>query len=78
MVGGWIIEIVPGNTPGETQITCVDRDANECAIVVETEPAMPLVGDEVWWQAKKVYWDKDRRTLRKIGNSWDPTKVINR
>lgn len=78
MVGGWIIEIVQSDIEGETQITCVDRNGDECAVIVETVPAMPLVGDEIWWQSGKVYWDRDRRQLRKIGSSFDPTRVVNR
>lgn len=77
-MGGWIIEIVPSDIEGETQITCVDRHGDECAVLVETAPAMPLVGDEIWWQSQTVYWDRDRRRLRKILNSFDPTQVVNR
>lgn len=78
MVGGCIIEIVPSDISGETQITCVDRNGDDCAVIVETAPAMPLIGDEIWWQNKKVFWDRDRRTLRKIGNSFDPRRVLNK
>ncbi len=78
MVGGWIIEIVPGDIEGEMQITCVDRQGDECAVIVEKAAAMPLCGDEIWWQSGWVYWDRDRRKLRKIGNSFDPTRVTNR
>lgn len=78
MVGGWIIEIIPSDIAGETQITCVDRAGDERCVIVETTHTMPLLGDEIWWQAGKVYWDKDRRQLRKIGNSFDPQRVINK
>jgi hypothetical protein len=78
MVGGWIIEIIESDIQGETQITCVDRYGDERCVIVETAPAMPLVGDEIWWQSGKVYWDKDRRTLRKIGNAFDPQRVVNK
>ena len=74
MVGGWIIEIAEVK-PGETRLWCVDRQGDECAVHVDTAPAMPLLGDEIWWQSGKVYWDRDRRTLSKIGSSYDPRRV---
>ena len=69
MVGGWIIQIAD-TAPGVTELWCVDRDGAETAVRVRTEPAMPLLGDEVWWQSGKVYWDNDRRVLAKVGNSY--------
>lgn len=71
MVGGKLIEVAEIQ-PGVTRLWCVGRDMDECAVNVETEAEMPAVGDEVWWQAGKVYWDNDRRELRKIGNSYTP------
>lgn len=74
MVGGYIIQITSkGN--GVTQLWCVETKnvgATELAVDVKDAPAMPLVGDEVWWQAGKVYWDRDRRELEKVGYSYDP------
>ncbi len=70
MVGGRIIQIEE-KRPGVTQLWCVNG-GDECAVDVETAPAMPLLGDEVWWQSGKVYWDRDRRELRKVGYSYDP------
>ena len=74
MVGGWIIEIAPVRD-GQSRLWCVDRNGDECAVNVENAPAMPLLGDEVWWQAGKVFWDGDRRQLRKVGYSYDPRRV---
>lgn len=74
MVGGFIISIEEIR-PGVTQLWCVEAQngsQDECAVDVKTEAAMPLVGDEIWWQSGKVYWDRDRRTLEKVGNSYDP------
>ncbi|APX88627.1 hypothetical protein BV394_01865 [Brevirhabdus pacifica] len=80
MVGGKIIEIMPiGKTPegrSVSRLWCVDRSGDECAVHVEDAPAMPLLGDEVWWQAGKVYWDHDRRELRKVGYSYDPRAKV--
>lgn len=75
MVGGRIISILPKGE-GVTQLWCVEAQGGstqECAVDVQNAPAMPLVGDEIWWQSGKVYWDRDRRHLTKIGNSYDPT-----
>lgn len=76
MVGGWIIDITPmGQTQNGRAISrlwCVDRNGNECAVHVEDESAMPLLGDEIWWQSGKVYWDNDRRELTKVANSYTP------
>lgn len=77
-VGGWIIEIVPGDIPGETQISCVNREGDETAVLVEPAASMPSIGDEIWWQDGRVYFDGDKQSLRKIGNSFDPTRVLNR
>lgn len=72
MVGGRIIEITEIRQ-GITRLWCLDTTHNdECAVNVKTAPAMPLLGDEIWWQSGKVYWDGDRRSLEKIGNSYDP------
>ena len=71
MVGGAIIQIKDLH-PGVTQLWCVDRYGDELAVDVETASAMPLIGDSVWWQSGKVYWDRDRRQLKKISNSYDP------
>lgn len=74
MVGGWIIDI-SHVSPGVSRLWCVDRNGDECAVHVEDASAMPLPGDEVWWQSGKVYWDNDRRELRKIGYSYDPRRT---
>jgi hypothetical protein len=75
MVGGRIIEISVVQS-GVSCLWCVDRNGDECAVKVENTPAMPLLGDEIWWQAGVVYWDSDRRQLRKVGNSYDPQVIV--
>jgi len=69
MVGGWIIQIAQIK-PGVTELWCVDRRGDETAVKVKTQADMPSVGDEVWWQSGKVYFDNDRRQLIKIANSY--------
>lgn len=80
MVGGKIIEIVPISATADgiavSRLWCVDSNGDECAVHVEDAPAMPLLGDEVWWQSGKVYWDGDRRELRKVGYSYDPRAKV--
>ena len=74
MVGGRIIDITEIR-PGVTRLWCVEGingSTDECAVNVKTAPAMPLLGDEIWWQSGKVYWDRDRRELEKVGYSYDP------
>ena len=74
MVGGRVIQ-VREIRPGVTQLWCVgtgNDEGRDIAVDVETAPAMPLLGDEIWWQSGKVYWDRDRRELRKVSTSYDP------
>lgn len=74
MIGGRLIEITE-ISPGVTRLWCVGtgcEEWDECAVHVETAPEMPRLGDMIWWQGGKVYWDQDRRHLRKIGFSYDP------
>ena len=69
MVGGCIIQIAE-IAPGVSELWCVDRHGTEAAVKVKAESEMPALGSEIWWQAGKVYWDNDRRTLDKIANSY--------
>jgi len=69
MVGGWIIQIMPIG-PDVTELWCVDRDGDETAVKVKTELQMPMLGEEIWWQDGKVYFDNDRKILTKVGNSY--------
>lgn len=81
MVGGRVIEIMPmcvlaGPYPG--QMTNVIRlwvhnpPNDECAVYAEPAETMPALGDEIWWQSGRIFFDNDRWTLRKIGYSFDP------
>lgn len=75
-VGGRIIDI-RAVSPTETALWVLDVSRSnsgetETCVHVETAPAMPLIGDEIWWQSGKVYWDNDRHQLRKIGYSHTP------
>lgn len=72
-VGGRIIEIAQHSLNGKTRtrLWVVDRNGDESGVFVEDAPDMPKVGDEVWWQAGKVYFDGDSKHLIKISNSFD-------
>jgi len=69
MVGGWIIQIAQMK-PGVSELWCVDIHGTETAVRVKTEADMPSVGDEVWWQSGRVFFDKDRKSLTKVGCSY--------
>ena len=75
-VGGRIIEIkdVIRGDAGEvsTRLWCVDRDGDELCVYVERCPEMPKLGDEIWWQRRKVFFDNDRHHLVKVGYSFRP------
>lgn len=76
-VGGWLIEIkdvVIGDDAPRlvTRLWCVDRDATETAVYVDRAPEMPRLGEEVWWQGGRVFFDNDRQSLRKVGFSFSP------
>jgi hypothetical protein len=81
MVGGRIIEIRPmtikaGNFPGKlTEVVrlWVHNEPNdECAVYAKIAEIMPSLGDEIWWQCGKIYFDKDRCSLIKVGYSFNP------
>ena len=77
-VGGRIIEI---RTVSDTEAALWVYDVGpsgetETCVHVETAPAMPLIGDNIWWQGGSVFWDNDRLELRKIGNSHRPQSCI--
>lgn len=74
-VGGRIIEIAPVNIKGRSlvRLWCIDPTyGDEVAVCVEPFSNGPQIGDRVWWQQRKVYFDHDRRWLTKVGNSFDP------
>lgn len=80
MVGGRIIELRPmtismgtGRKPLEvTRIWCMDRDGSECCVYAERFVDGPGLGDEVWWQGRRIYYDGDKRWLKRVGYSFQP------
>jgi hypothetical protein len=75
MVGGRLIEVahLAGANPAIYRLWCVDGN-DECAIRVQVgrDEALPEIGQEIWWQSGKVYFNNDKSWLPKIGNSYDP------
>lgn len=75
-VGGNIIEIMPiSSRPGVVRLWVMDRDGIELCVLAEVAREMPAVGEPVWWQSGRIYFDQDRQTLKKIGFSFRPPKV---
>jgi hypothetical protein len=64
----------------------LDTPSDECAVHVDPSkafdtpgakprygaPGLPALGENIWWQSGRVYFDNDRRYLVKVGNSFDP------
>ena len=77
MVGGRVIEVMPmrlENGRAVIRLWCVDG-SDEYAVYAEPyEPgAGPRVGENISWQSAWIIFDGDRRTVRKVGLSFDPT-----
>lgn len=70
-VGGHIIEIAPERFEGRdlTRIRVVDSCGDETHVWTEPFTDGPKLGDEIWWQSGKVYFDNDKRWLTKVGPS---------
>jgi hypothetical protein len=72
MVGGWIIDIWRGKE--KVRLWCADRHGDECCVYVEPfeEHLGPDIGEEIWWQCGKVFYNDDHSFVRKIGYSFKP------
>ena len=91
MVGGKVIEAKPmtimaGDSPGKPteviRLWCVetnrdDRTPDECAVYAEAykDGQGPKVGENIWWQGGRIYFDDDKRDVRKVGFSFDPRRA---
>jgi hypothetical protein len=56
----WVVDC-PHGAPGFNDETCV---------YVEPQESLPAIGDQVWWQAGRIYFDGDRQHLVKVGYSF--------
>ena len=79
-VGGYIIEIVrmtvasDYGTPREVMRIWVVDKYDETCVYAEPAEVMPRVGEQCWWQGSKIYFDRDRRFLKKVGYSFSVTR----
>lgn len=83
-VGGHIIEIRPHTLiedgkvilrPRCVRIWVMDRQSQDESIVyaeVRDDGEMPKLGEEIWWSSGNIFFDNDRKTLKKIAYSHAP------
>lgn len=79
-VGGKLIEIRPMVVPETGQeavrlwVMDEPRDPrgipDETCVYVEPQAVMPGLGDAIWWQGRRVYFDGDRQFMTKVGFSF--------
>lgn len=87
MVGGTVIETqrmtiswgcYPNNHQAEViRLWCVGSGCeayDETCVYAEpyADGEGPKVGDQVWWQAGWIYFDNDKKRVRKVGYSFKP------
>lgn len=84
-MGGSIIEVretvirAYGEHPRKAvrvnRLWCVDRNTWEeaCVFTPWYPPGEgPKVGDSIWWQSGLIFYDRDRKTVKKVGVSYRP------
>ena len=79
-VGGHIIEMLTVRLESgheAVRIRVMDR-FDELFVYAEPWPdgLGPTLGEEVWWQGQKIFFNRDRNWLRKIGNSGDAYRPV--
>jgi hypothetical protein len=77
MVGGKVIEVRSvrvGDSDREALRIWVisQRNDDELAVYAEVSNDQPAIGEEVWWQGGKIFFDGDKKSINKIGYSFDP------
>jgi hypothetical protein len=43
---------------------------DEVCVYAEPQESLPAIGDSVWWQSGRIYFDNDRQHLKKVGYSF--------
>ena len=80
-VGGKLIETVPtrledGRLVVRLWVIATNAGGpgvhDELCVYAEPQDDLPSLGDNVWWQGGKIYFDGERRHLRKLGYSFSP------
>lgn len=81
MIGGRLIEMSKVGPGIRLWVTGSGRDGDserfdECCVHVEDGPEVRSLklGEEIWWQAGKVYARGETLVMRKIANSYDPRR----
>lgn len=72
-VGGRLIEILPmtlDDGDSVIRLWVVDRQGDETCVYSEPQDVMPELGDDIWWQCGRIYFDRDRQHLKKVGYSF--------
>lgn len=78
-VGGKLIETVPtrledGRLVVRLWVIATNAGGpgvhDELCVYAEPQDSMPKLGDTVWWQSGKIYFDGDRQHLKKVGYSF--------
>ena len=80
MIGGVVIEVMEAISRGRVpkrvnRLWCVDkRNHDEICVLAEWYPpgSGPKVGESIWWQSQSIYYDGDRKQVRKVGLSYRP------
>ena len=80
-VGGRIIEIRPFTQTDVDdpkwrreviRIWVVARNGDEAIVYAEPASVLPKLGDDIWWQSKKIFFNYNNNFLKKIGYSHTP------
>ena len=81
-VGGRLIEMRPytlrdRDNPAFSRdvlrLWVVDRSGDETIVYADpSADVLPVIGDDIWWQAGKIYFNQDKNSLVKIAYSHSP------
>lgn len=79
MVGGTVIEALRMRDKAGRDVVrlwCVDK-MDECAVYADPKSpdGLPGIGDRIWWQSGRIYFDGDKKVATKIGFSFDPRRL---
>jgi hypothetical protein len=78
-VGGRLLEILPMRLEGGRDVLrlwVVATKAggpgihDEFCVYAEQQETLPKLGDEVWWQGRRIYFEGDHQHLVRIGYSF--------
>ena len=71
-VGGKIIGKKSSTTDGDQSVIIytVEDSGDTTSVMAKPSDNEPGVGDTIWWQGHKIYWDNDRQVLEKVGFSF--------